>query len=327
VIRAIAVVVVVVVAAIACARPAPPRSHLPAAGAVHQKNGSDDGTGILALASSRLMIDTGEPVVPPRSDAFGGWGYGGTAYGGSSYAGYTPHADTERTPRRPNYMIANLADAGSLTGTVTWPKPPQAQRRLKTPCGTIDNPTLRLGPNGEVGGAVVYLDRVQRGRPLEVLGQVVTLGGSMSRLGCTMSPSTQVMLPVPDALTLFNGARRDRYVVRPPTGGPTTVELGAGDFRTVAIDRGATAIGDADGRVIPGWIVTPGHPYVTMTDDRGRFRIDNIAPGVYDVVIWHPPVVSGYRGERAVYGAPVVVKRVEKIAPSTTRRMPPIALP
>jgi hypothetical protein len=135
------------------------------------------------------------------------------------------------------------------------------------------------------------------------------------------------MLPVPAALTLTNHARADAYVVRPATGDPSTIELGAGDHRPVAIDRGVTAIADQGGHAIPAWIVAPGHPYVTLTDDLGRFRIDNIAPGVYDVVIWHPPVVTGYRGDRPVLGAPIVVRRIEKIAPSTTLRIPAIALP
>ena len=29
------------------------------------------------------------------------------------------------------------------------------------------------------------------------------------------------------------------------------------------------------------------HPYFTVTDDTGRYQIDNVPPGKYEVVAWH----------------------------------------
>ena len=50
---------------------------------------------------------------------------------------------------------------------------------------------------------------------------------------------------------------------------------------------------------------------ITMTDDEGRYRLDNIPPGTYSVVAWHegissdPAVVTVPRGATAELDIPV----------------------
>jgi hypothetical protein len=50
-------------------------------------------------------------------------------------------------------------------------------------------------------------------------------------------------------------------------------------------------------------------PYFAITDDTGRYRIDELATGTYDVTFWQPPIASISRDGTWSYTAPIVVKR------------------
>ena len=36
-----------------------------------------------------------------------------------------------------------------------------------------------------------------------------------------------------------------------------------------------------------GWVVSPGHPYVAVTDADGNYLMDGVPPGTYSVEAWH----------------------------------------
>ena len=322
-----------VAVAAACAPRSVPVA-LPAAG-----TDGDDGTGVLSRASVRFETGAGEPegfaddtrTTTGYGDGYGGYLYGGGlygggAYGGVSYAGWQVGGTTSPANRTTTYMIHSLADAGGVGGTVTWKKPP-AVRRLRSPCGEIDNPSLRVGPRGEAGGAIVYLEKIVAGRPLATMGssRPLAVGGTVERAGCAVHPTTQVVSPVPTTITIYD-SRGGAAVVRGAGVDPIEVQLAAGGFRTVAIGPGVTQVTADDGRAAPAWIVAPGHPYFALTDDRGRFRIDDVVPGTYELVVWHPPVVTGWAQGKAQFGAPVVVTRTIKVGANTTSNHD-IALP
>jgi hypothetical protein len=41
------------------------------------------------------------------------------------------------------------------------------------------------------------------------------------------------------------------------------------------------------------WAMAVDNPYYSLTDARGRFSIDNIPPGTYQLVVWHPQTGNG----------------------------------
>src|SRR5688572_23220562 len=138
--------------------PLVPAGHMPSN---EDKRAADDGTGLLARASVQFLTGpadtTPEPgfTDPPRYEAptyneFGGFEYGGApgGFGGVSYANYFPNVSNMPTNRALTYEVRPLGDAGAIAGTVAWASAP-ADRRLASPCGEIDNPSLRLGPRNE----------------------------------------------------------------------------------------------------------------------------------------------------------------------------------
>jgi hypothetical protein len=328
-----ALAVVILVAAAGCARPSYPPA-LPAAGSPH-----DDGTGVLYRASVRY--ETAADGTPerfaddtPRTTgygegyggfAYGGGLYGGGAYGGVSYAGWQANGNLSPVSRQPSYAIRSLADAGGVAGTVTWKRAP-TPRRLRSPCGEIDNPTLRVGPRAEAGGAIVYLDKIAAGRPLAMgNNRPLAIGGTVERVGCVLLPTTQVVAPVPATITLFDG-RGGVAAVHAAGADPVELTVAPGGHRTVGIGAGVTVVTAGGSRAVPAWIVAPGHPYATMTDDAGRFRIDDVVPGTYHLVVWHPPVVTGWVQGKPQYGAPVIVTRTIRVGANATTTQA-VALP
>lgn len=310
----------------ACNHAGTPGAKLTAAG-----SSADDGSGLLAKASVKFLTtdDEGgfEPVPQQQgyaSDYYGGYSYGGFGgdwygggYGGSMYSSYQPYAPYPQTVRPQDYTIVyNTAEGGAIEGELRWPKAPKAPATIAGPgdCGNVANDSLRLGASGTVEGAVVYLEKITSGRPWATGGQKpFYLGGTVEKRGCALTPRVQVLGPVPAPLVVSNGDELPIDVVIERLGdGSTRIEqhLDSGGIRATGVATGGiTRVADKDGALTPAWVVAQAHPYYALTDARGSFRIDDIAPGEYVLVAWHPPVVTGVSNGVVQYGEPVMVKK------------------
>ncbi len=61
---------------------------------------------------------------------------------------------------------------------------------------------------------------------------------------------------------------------------------------------------DNDADPATAWVVVAKHPYYAITDDDGKFRLDRVPPGSYTLVVWHAPVITGFRSD----GTPKLTK-------------------
>lgn len=292
----------------------------------------DDGVGQLAQASVKFTTGPSDErfdefsdqnkYTPPAYggyDEFGGFVYGGDAYGGgmyggANYANYNPYqwGYGNTVNRQVDYTVQSLADAGAISGTVTWASAPAA-RTLSSPCGEIDNPSLRLGTHNEAGGAVVYLEQITEGRPLPYGNKPIVVGGLIEKHACALTPAAQVLSPAPATLNIYNDEHRDVVVVKSAKAEPITAKLSPGGFRTVAIGLGVTAISDEAGTLASAYVIAPGHPYFALTDDSGKFKISDVVPGTYKLVVFHPPVITAWRDGKPVSGAPVTITKTIKV--------------
>jgi hypothetical protein len=242
----------------------------------------DDGHGLLAQASTRFVTDEEADGLlddNPRRRPYGGSSYGGSPYGGSSYAGYVVPTWPVTSPNRsPKYnQVPGLT--GAIVGTI-------ALRGSKLPCNAES-----------VKVAVVYIEKVQVGRALMNEGRPASVGGTLVKRGCALAPTVQIVTPLPSALAIHGDGKPATLRVA-----ARSFELQAGGRVSLQLATGTTKV-DVDGGA-SAWIIAIDTPYYAITDDQGRFRIDELAAGTYEVTVWQPP---------AGKGEPSITKRTVKV--------------
>jgi len=291
----------------------------------------DEGHGDLALASMKLLTPdrSEEPAVGRRTrtdasdsdpddppDPADPTAYGGAAYGGSTYASYVvPEWHSVPIERRPRYR-QSYGLSGAVEGTITWRG--AAPGKLATACGAIE--PLALEADRALSGVLVYIEKVSVGRPLPVEGKPAGVGGLVVKRGCALGPAVQVATPLPSPVIVHGDARRTSIRVTPPTGPAKTYELRESGRVSLQVGAGVTRIDAADGTFASAWVVALETPYYALTDDHGRFRLDELASGTYEVTIWQPPLPALVNGA-LTYGAPIVVKRSVRIDDARTARL------
>ena len=195
---------------------------------------------------------------------------------------------------------------GAVEGTIRWtgavPGP------LTTACGIV--PTIRVARDHSLAGAIVWITTAAVGR--QVTGdeeRTLLVGGTVIKHGCAFVPSTQVMAPVPSAFTVHNDAQTTRVRISREVGEPAVVELQPAARTAMAVEAPAvTRIDGADGTLGAAYVVGLSTYYYAITDERGHFRIDELAPGAYELTAWHPPIPKLVAG-MLVYGKPITIKR------------------
>jgi hypothetical protein len=322
--------VLLIAAVVACG--SPQRSRMYPAG-----SDKDDGYGDLARMSARLTIGSGaapfaahrarrtSPEVEP--DAYGGDAYGGDAYGGATADSGTPivvapQGTGAASRAAPPRYVPTTGLTGAIEGTVTWRGAPPPQ--LTTACGPIENPGIRVARNRGVAGVLVYIERVEIGRTLPSIGRPPTVGGIITKRGCALGPALQILTPLPAELAIHGDATEVKLRVTLP-GGTRPFNLQPAGRIVLTASPGVIRVEAEDDSLAPAWVVAASTPYYALTDERGRFRLDELAPGTYDVTFWQPPIATTVNG-KLVYGAPVVVHRPVKVDLARPARLD-LALP
>jgi hypothetical protein len=311
---------------------APP---LPAAGSQR-----DDGSGVLYDLSTRKRLSSESApdagvASPTGGRGYGGYSYGGKGYGrygGALYANYQFEAnyassDPPPGPYGADYTAIEVQGGGSITGKITASPGARVPRKLaaaKDVCpDEVPNASLLTDENGRVVGAVVYLEDIKKGRALpqnqQYGGPRMQLGGVVVRHGCRLSPNVQVMAPLGAVLTVQNqdagdhSLRAERWehktskweqsfeVPLPARGSSAEVGVNREGFYVLRAKRG--------GDPAVAWVVATPHPYYAVTDANGEFKLDEVPPGRYSLVVWHPPLITGVGPDGEVTMTPPVVER------------------
>ncbi len=307
----------------------------------------DEGRGVLAKLSTGGALDRDAKTTRARparrtERADDEPRAGGATYGGTRYANYrfdrSPRPHSAPLPYARRYVPFVPAEYGSIEGVVLWPDPPRAPERLRDarstppdrtgPCAAgAPNQSLALTGRTSVANAVVYLEDVATGRTL--LGRVnssypnptkhMQVAGVLEWRACRFHPQVQVVAPVGSVLSLTTADEAIQVSATRVDGRARevqwTVPLGArGAAHEHLLEREGIFELRADGAGLSasGWVIVAPHPYYALTDERGRFALEQIPPGSYTLVVWHEPVVVGFTrsGEPVVHTPPMVRRKV-----------------
>jgi hypothetical protein len=291
----------------------------------------DDGYGDLAQKSARLLTSDAPDASLFSSrrgrnrtsgDPYGGNPYGGTTYGGDPDSGLADPASLAPPPGRTGGGHSTRYNAtagltGAIEGTVTWRGAPPAP--VVTACGAIEHPGVRVGDGGAVAGVLVYIEHVEVGRTLPSYNRPASVGGTIAKRGCVLAPSVQIVTPLPAGLAIYGDATAVKLRVAQPSG-VRPFDLQQAGRVLLQAQPGVTRVDADDGSLGSAWVVATDTPYYAITDDAGRYRIDELAAGTYDVTFWRPPLPSA-AGGKLMYGAPVILHRSIKVDTARPARL------
>jgi hypothetical protein len=227
------------------------------------------------------------------------------------------------------YEIAPVPDGGSLRGMVRFAGPPPrlqsiAVNKNRDVCGdTKESEALVVEPDRGVRGTVVLIEGVARGKKPEhevlienahcrfVPHVSAVMAGARARVknADPVLHNTHGLLAVKGVqgrITVFNLALPNRDQViditkRLTRAGPVHVLCDAHTH-------------------MAAWLYVHDSPYLAVTDEAGRYRIDGIPPGQYTVTMWHEGFTPKGKDKdgRPVYDEPRSITRGVTIAPSGT---------
>lgn len=196
------------------------------------------------------------------------------------------------------YDGREVANGGSIHGRVTFDGAPPSLQLMVTSdqsvCrhhdGRVASPRLQVSPEGGVANTVVYLKRVDRGKPLSALQAPMLL----DQVGCLYEPFVQVM-PHKGELTLVNSdplnhnvhARQDGHRDPFNYAMPNSAWPEKQTIRKRMIRPGLVSISCDVHLWMNAYLWVVEHPYYAVTDAEGRFELKDVPAGEYELALWH----------------------------------------
>ncbi len=217
------------------------------------------------------------------------------------------------------YDEVAVTDGGELKGTVRFVGSPPKLEPIKVNknrdvCGEVKpSEALVVGADRAVRGAVVVVEAVTRGKKSE--GEVL-----IDNQHCLFVPHVSAMMAgtrakVKNSDPLIHNthglySKVNAFNVALPKPGQV-IDI----TRKLAKPGIVRMLCDAHTHMF-GWIYVHDSPYVTVTDDAGRYRIDAIPPGKYRITMWHEGFVAKGvdKDGRPLYDDPRSVTRDVTIA-------------
>lgn len=233
-----------------------------------------------------------------------------------------------------NYRVVTVSDGGTITGSVKWSGPvphlapfpitkdpqicdPESQK-------TRDLERLILSSQGGVKNTVVFLKDVTQGKEFD-LPQTRRF---LDQKHCRYEPH---ILLVPQS-TVLQMKSSDATLHTIHMDGAASYNLPF-PFTDQVISRQMSTPGVVNLKCNGGhvWmnaemIVAP-HPYYTVTDENGKFELNNVPAGEYEIVAWHEgwtvqrqeatfDVLTEKRVQRPVFNQPVTIAKSVSVKPN-----------
>lgn len=185
-----------------------------------------------------------------------------------------------------SYDETSVSGGGTIEGKIVFRGTVPTRKIIPTKdqevCGGVrDDPLVEVGPDQSVQNAVVYLDKVAKGKAWPAAGKTPEL----DNLKCRFEPHVQVIRagrldvvnndPILHNTHGFYGKRTAFNMALPNQGQRIDAELQRpGNVRVEC---------DAHGWML-GWVYVADNPYYAITGSDGKFTIGDVPPGNYTLV-------------------------------------------
>ncbi|MBI3325740.1 MAG: hypothetical protein HYZ81_03430 [Nitrospinae bacterium] len=203
------------------------------------------------------------------------------------------------------YEIAPVSDAGVVTGKVLFKgevPPPKIFKVEKNPevCGEADRELIEVAVNdGALGEALVFLADVKQGKPFTD-GQKEFVATEIVAKDCRFRPFEQ-----PSFVSVVGKGKPIHFVNKDPMKhNPHTYEVrgkvrktlanqeleGNSELNLVAdLQKSRIMKLECDQHnFMQNFFYAIENPYYTLSKPDGTFAIDQVPPGTYTLVAWHP---------------------------------------
>jgi hypothetical protein len=221
-----------------------------------------------------------------------------------------------RAEAQTGYTAINVTNGGTITGVVKWagpvPKIPELPiTKDPSVCDpenrkTRDLERLEINSEGEVANTVVFLRGITRGKPMDL----PDARQHLNQENCRYVPHVMLVPqggtlqikssdPVLHTVQMFGAASnnipfpfQNQYMpVKMQQNGVVELKCNAGHVWMNAV------------------VLVVKHPYYSVTDEHGAFKLTDVPPGDYEIVAWHEGWQILSEAKVLDVGAQVQVKR------------------
>ena len=194
-----------------------------------------------------------------------------------------------------SYKATSVSNGGTITGTVKLEGEAPAMKKLditKNPevCGLTDklDESVVIGEGNALKNTIVYLMDISSG---EGFAKGKKVKYQIDQKGCQFNPHVQLQ-PVGQRLTMLNPDKIMHNVHIFSSKNPAYNKSQPGSRRRMPVK----AVKKAEGPVavkcdvhgwMKAWIAYIPHPYFAVSDENGKYKLENVPPGIYKLGYWH----------------------------------------
>jgi Carboxypeptidase regulatory-like domain len=235
-----------------------------------------------------------------------------------------------------DYTVISIEDGGTITGTVKWSGPqPKVPRLPVTKDAQLCDPDslktrdlerLVIDSDAGVANTVVYLRDITKGKAMDL----PDARQHLDQKGCRYVPHI-MLVPAGGKLSIKSS---DPVLHTVQMSGAATNNVPF-PFQNAAIPVTLPRTGVVELKCNAGhvWmnanVIVVRHPYYTVTDAHGAFRLNDVPAGEYELVAWHEgwkiegesksfDVAAQTEVKRPIYSSPMSWTKKVDVKPGST---------
>ncbi len=212
--------------------------------------------------------------------------------------------DTLAFPK--SYKAMAVSNGGTISGTVTFEGDAQKMKKLeitkdKAVCDATEkyDESLVIGENNALKNTIVYLIDITQGKNFDK-----TAKPQIDQKGCKFTPHVQIV-PVGTRLTMLNSDKVNHNVhifskVNQPVNKQQTKNRKKMPLKSVKKAEGPVQVKCDIHGWMSAWLAYVPHPYFAVTDEIGKFTLENVPPGTYQLGYWHEACGSNSKSPTSI---------------------------